>query len=48
MKDYQSKNGREYIEDQEPLPVMIYERDPRTKEFKANKQKSIIPKSVLN
>lgn len=48
MAAYQAKHGKEYMEDDEPMPFLVYERDPKTKEFKQNKQKSILPKSAIN
>jgi hypothetical protein len=32
----------------EPLPFVVYERDEKTKEFKINKQKSMLSKSAFN
>jgi hypothetical protein len=42
------KYGKEYIEDLEPLPYMVFEWDPRYREFRPNKQKSVLPRSALN
>lgn len=38
----------EYKEDEDPLPYMVFERDPRTREFRPNKVKSVLPRSAIN
>lgn len=48
LESYKAKHGKEYLEDLEPLPSMVFEWDPRYREFKANKQKSVLPRSALN
>lgn len=45
---YQAKYGKEYFEDEDPMPFLVFERDPKTKDFKANKQKSVLPKNAIN
>lgn len=42
------KYGKHYVEDLDPMPFMVFDRDPKTKEIRANKAKSVIPKSAIN
>lgn len=39
--------GKNYVEDQEPQPFMIFDRDPKTGQFRPNKARSYLPKGSV-
>lgn len=36
--------GKNYVEEKEPQPFMVFDRDPKTGVFRPNKQRSYLPK----
>lgn len=47
-REYLIHFGKNYVEDMEPSPFMIFDRDPKTGVFRPNKQRSYLPKGTVS